>query len=57
MKFYILDENKLKFICMCKNKRIYEKVHYIKVCRHNLVILFTSFSYNTPFFLVYNFVK
>ena len=57
MKFYILDENKLKFICMCKNKRIYEKVHYIKVYRHNLVILFTSFSYNALFFLVYNFVK
>lgn len=34
MKFYILDENKLKFICMCKNKRIYEKWHNNKAYKH-----------------------
>ena len=34
MKFYISDENKLKFICMCKNKRIYEKAHNNKAYEH-----------------------
>lgn len=36
MKFYILDENKLKFICMCKNKRIYEKAHNNNAYEHIL---------------------
>lgn len=36
MKFYILDENKLKFICMCKNKRICKKVHNNKAYEHIL---------------------
>jgi len=40
MKFYILDENKLKFICMCKNKRIYEKVHNTKAFKHILETFF-----------------
>ena len=40
MKFYISDENKLKFIYMCKNKRIYEKVHYNKDYRHIQAIFF-----------------
>lgn len=57
MKFYILDENKLKFIPMCKNKRIYKKVHYINVYSYILAIIFILFSYNFPLFLVYNFVK
>jgi len=31
MKFYISDENKLKFIYMCKNQLISIKVHYNSV--------------------------
>ena len=57
MKFYILDENKLKFICMCKNNHIYQKVRYNYVYSLLNTIFFIYFSYKLRFFLVYNFVK
>ena len=57
MKFYILDENKLKFICMCKNNHIYQKVRYNYVYSVLNTIFFIYFSYKLRFFLVYNFVK
>lgn len=57
MKFYILDENKLKFICMCKKNHIYQKVRYNYVYSVLNTIFFIYFSYKLRFFLVYNFVK
>ena len=57
MKFYILDENKLNFICMCKNNHIYQKVRYNYVYSVLNAIFFIYFSYKLRFFLVYNFVK
>jgi len=57
MKFYILDENKLKFICMCKNNHIYQKVRYNYVYSVLSDIFFIYFSYKSQFFLVYKYVK
>ena len=47
MKFYILDENKLKFIGMCKNNHIYQKVRYNYVYSVLNDIFFIYFSYKS----------
>jgi len=47
MKFYILDENKLNFICMSKNNHIYQKVHYNYVYSVLNGIFFIYFSYKS----------
>ena len=57
MKFYISDENKLKFIYMCKNQLISIKVHYNSVYTLFQINFFTYFSYIRRFFLVYKYVK
>ena len=57
MKFYILGENKRKFIGMCKNilTRIKSSYYYIYIIIYD--IFFIHFSYTQQFFLVYIYVK
>lgn len=57
MKFYILGENKRKFIGMCKNilTRIKSSYYYVYIIIYD--IFFIQFSYTQQFFLVYIYVK